>query len=120
MKWKLLRYDFAKSTYQISPDPYPGKPNKQCMGGLTYDSLNREMILIGGIERESKEAMPTCRYDRASDKWIDLQAENLGKMGHGQGTCVFDPEHNIVIEVISGAVYRFKNVPVGTKAVYQK
>jgi hypothetical protein len=90
------------------------------MGGLVYDSLHQEMILIGGIDRETKQAMPTCRYDRNADRWVDLQAENLGKMGHGQGTCVFDPEHNLVIEVISGAAFRLKHVPVGTKAIYQK
>ena len=34
------------------------------------------------------------------------------------GTCVFDPEHNVVLEVISGAAYRYKDVPVGTRVYY--
>lgn len=41
------------------------------MGGLVYDSLNRERILIGGHSKETG-AMLTCLYDRAGDTWIDL------------------------------------------------
>ena len=88
------------------------------MGGPVYDSLNREMILIGGWLREDREAMPTCRYERKSDRWIDLETKALGKMGVGQGTCVYDPEHNVILEIISGAAYRFRNVRVGTSAFY--
>jgi hypothetical protein len=117
LKWKLLTYDLAENRFRLAENPYPGKPNKQVMGGLVYDSLNREMILIGGIGREDKQVMPTCRY-RSTGQWVDLEVKNLGKMGVGQGTCVYDPEHNIVLDVITGATYRFKAVPVGTRAFY--
>lgn len=88
------------------------------MGGLVYDSLNRDMLIIGGISRETKQSMPTCKYDRGNGTWVDLMAKDLGQLGVGQGTCVYDPEHNIVLDVISGAVYRYKTVPTGTKAYY--
>jgi hypothetical protein len=88
------------------------------MGGLVYDSLNREMILIGGISKESKLPMPTCCYDRAAGQWRDLKANDLGKMGVGQGTCVFDPEHNVILEVITGTAYRYRLVPRGSRAFY--
>jgi hypothetical protein len=116
--WKLLTFDFAKNAYRLSEMAYPGSPNKQNMGGLVYDSLSREMILIGGVSRETKQPMPTCRYDRVAGRWIDLEAKDLGQMGVGQGTCVFDPEHNVILEVISGAAYRYKKVPAGTRAFY--
>ncbi|OAI46379.1 hypothetical protein AYO44_02110 [Planctomycetaceae bacterium SCGC AG-212-F19] len=116
LQWKLLSYDFATSRFQISEMAYPGQPSKQIMGGLVYDSLNREMILIGGVTRDTKQAMPTCRLDRKSDRWVDLQAKDLGLMGSGVGTCVFDPEHNVILDVYYGAAYRYKDVPVGTRA----
>jgi hypothetical protein len=86
------------------------------MGGLVYDSLNREMILIGGVSRDTKQTMPTCRWDRKAERWINLETKDIGKLGVGQGTCVFDPEHNVILELISGAAYRYKNVPAGTRA----
>jgi hypothetical protein len=116
LDWKLLSYDFAGNSYRRADKAYPGQPSKQVMGGLVYDSLSREMILVGGVTRDTKQAMPTCRYDRAADRWVDLEAKSLGLMGLGQGTCVFDPEHNVILEVISGAAYRTRNVPVGTRA----
>lgn len=118
LKWQLLSYDPAKNTYKIADKPYPGVPNKQVMGGLVYDSLNRDMIMIGGVSRDTKQAMPSCRYDRRTGAWIDLQAKDLGQLGVGQGTCVYDPEHNIIFDVITGATYRYKSVPAGTKAYY--
>jgi len=114
--WKLLTYDLAANTFRLSEAAYPGSPNKQIMGGLVYDSLNREMILIGGVSRETKQKMPTCRLDRTADRWIDLEAKELGLMGVGQGTCVYDPEHNVILDVITGAAYRYKSVPAGTRA----
>lgn len=116
LQWKLLSYDFAANRFQLADTPYPGHPNKQIMGGLVYDCLNREMILIGGFARDTKQAMPTCRLDRQGDRWVDLNAKDLGLMGVGQGTCVFDPEHNVILDVITGAAYRYKDVPVGTRA----
>ena len=118
LKWKLLTYDFAKNEFNVSQSAYPGEPEKHCQGGLVYDSLNREMILIGGISRETKRTMPTCRYDRDAGVWVDLNASDIGLMGLGQGTCVFDPEHNVILEIISGAAYRFAAKPVGTRAFY--
>jgi hypothetical protein len=58
-----------------------------------------------------------CCYDRANHRWIDLQANNLGRMGTGQGLCVYDPEHNVILELHGGA-HRYRNVPVGTRAYY--
>jgi HEAT repeat protein len=113
--WKLLTYDPKANTFRVGDGAYPGKPNKQIMGGLVFDSLNREMILIGGVSKETG-VMPTCVYDRGKDSWIDLNAKNLGTMGLGQGTCVYDPEHNVILEPIRGSAYRFKHVPVGTRA----
>jgi hypothetical protein len=118
LQWRLLSYNFTRNAFHQSDKAYPGSPNKQIMGGLVYDSLNREMILIGGVTRDTKQAMPTCRYDRKADHWIELDANGLGLMGTGQGTCVFDPEHNVILDVISGAAYRYKNVPVGRRAFY--
>jgi hypothetical protein len=115
--WKLLLYDRSDNSYRLTEAPPPGKPNKQIMGGLVYDSLNREMILVGGVGKETG-AMPTCRYDRKKDCWVDLEVKDLGKMGVGQGTCVYDPEHNVVLEPISGAAYRYRDVPVGARAFY--
>lgn len=117
LEWKLLAYDQKANSFRVSDNAYPGKPSKQIMGGLVYDSLNREMILIGGISKDTG-AMPTCLYDRAKDAWIDLGVKNLGSMGVGQDTCVFDPEHNVVLELIRGVAYRYKNVPEGTKGYH--
>jgi HEAT repeat protein len=117
LNWKLLIYDRKTNAYRLTETPPPGMPNKQIMGGLVYDSLNREIILIGGSRKESG-VMPTCRYDRMKDRWIDLEVKELGKMGVGQGTCVYDPEHNVILEPISGAAYRYRNVPIGTRAFY--
>jgi hypothetical protein len=116
LDWKLLTYDAAKNTYQLSDAVYPGSPSKQIMGGLVYDSLNRSMVLIGGVAKETG-TMPTCVWDRATQRWIDVQAKEIGKLGKGLGTCVYDPEHNVVLELHGGA-YRYKAVPVGTKAFY--
>jgi hypothetical protein len=116
--WKLLTYDFGANAFRLSDMVVPGNPSKQVMGGLVYDSLSREMLLIGGVTRDSKQVMPTCRYDRQAERWIDLKTNELGKMGTGQGTCVYDPEHNIVLEVISGAVYRYQTVAEGRHAFY--
>jgi hypothetical protein len=116
LQWKLLSYDFAANKFDLADTPYPGQPSKQIMGGLVFDSLNRDMIVIGGITRDTKQAMPTCRLDRATNRWVDLNAKDLGLLGVGQGTCVFDPEHNIILDVITGAAYRYKDVPVGTRA----
>lgn len=113
--WKLLAYNPKANTYRISDQVYPGKPSKQIMGGLVYDSLNREMILIGGVSKETG-TMPTCLYDRKNDAWIDLRAQNLGLMGVGQDTCVYDPEHNVILELIRGVAYRYKTVPIGARA----
>jgi len=99
--WKLLTYDLGKQTFRVAEAAYPGSPSKQIMGGLVYDCLNREMVLIGGLTMD-KQVMPTCRYDRQASRWVDLQAKDLGQMGLGQGTCVYDPEHNVIIEVIRG------------------
>lgn len=117
LDWKLLAYDQKANTFQISERPYPGHPSKQIMGGLVYDSLNREMLLIGGVSKDTG-VMPTCLLDRRNDAWIDLGAKNLGAMGVGQDTCVFDPEHNVVLELIRGVAYRYKDVSVGTRAYY--
>src|SRR5206468_2653420 len=68
-----------------------------------------------GVSKETG-AMPTCVYDRGKDVWIDLKAKNLGAMGVGQDTCVYDPEHNVILELIRGVAYRYKEVPVGTRA----
>jgi hypothetical protein len=75
------------------------------------------MLLIGGVSKETG-TMPTCLYDRSKETWIDVRAQNLGQMGVGQDTCVFDPEHNVVLELIRGVAYRHKSVPVGTPAYY--
>ena len=115
--WKLLAFDQEGNTFRVSESTYPGKPSKQIMGGLVYDSVNREMLLIGGVSKDTG-AMPTCLYDRKKDAWIDLGVKNLGAMGVGQDTCVFDPEHNVVLELIRGVAYRYRDVPVGTKAYY--
>jgi hypothetical protein len=64
--------------------------------------------------------MPTCRYDRQIGAWLDLQAHNLGSMGVGQETCVFDPEHNVDLELIRGVAYRYQEVLVGTKTYYSR
>jgi hypothetical protein len=116
LDWKLLTYDGPKNTYRISEAAYPGKPSKQIMGGLVYDSLNRAMILVGGASKETG-VMPTCVWDRKAERWIDLEAREIGKLGTGCGLCVFDPEHNVILELHGGA-YRYKSVPVGTKAFY--
>jgi hypothetical protein len=113
--WKLLAYDPKANTFRINDNVYPGKPSKQIMGGLVYDSLNRDMILIGGVSKDTG-TMPTCVYDRKKDAWIDLNAKNLGTMGVGQDTCVYDPEHNVILEPIRGVAYRYKDVPIGTHA----
>jgi HEAT repeat protein len=115
LEWKLLTYDTQKNGYRVSESVVPGKPSKQILGGLVYDSLNRAMILVGGIDKG--EVMPTCVYDRQAERWLDLQAKNLGQLGKGLGTCVYDPEHNVILELHGGA-YRYKNVAVGTKAFY--
>jgi hypothetical protein len=114
--WKLLSYDRKANSFALSETPYPDTANKQIMGGLVYDSLNREMILIGG-SRDGK-SMPTCRYDRKTGMWIDLHVKDLGHMGLGQGTCVFDPEHNVILEPIRGGAYRYKAVAMGTASFY--
>jgi hypothetical protein len=119
LNWKLLRYDRSQNSFDVAKDPYPGSPSKQIMGGLVYDSLNREMILIGGSSKETGR-MPTCRYDRKSGGWVDLEVHNLGNMGVGQDTCVYDPEHNVILELIRGVAYRYKEIPVGSKAHYRK
>ena len=75
----------------------------------------RDMILIGGVSKETG-VMPTCVYDRVKDAWVELNAKNLGAMGVGQGTCVYDPEHNVILEPIRGVAYRYKEVPLGTRA----
>jgi hypothetical protein len=116
--WKLLTYDPQANHYAVSTAPYPGEPSKQIMGGLVYDSLNRAMILIGGVGREDKKIMPTCLYDREKERWVDLEAKGLGKLGVGLGTCVYDPEHNVILEPATGAAYRYQQVPVGTRAYY--
>src|ERR1019366_1853710 len=108
-------YDPKANTFRISDNAYPGKPSKQIMGGLVFDSLNRDMILIGGVSKETG-TMPTCVYDRKEDVWIDLNANNLGTMGVGQDTCIYDPEHNVILELIRGVAYRYKGVPIGTRA----
>src|SRR5262249_13915192 len=117
LKWQLLLYDRAENSYRLSAAKLPGNPSKQVLGGLVYDSLNREMVMIGGVSKETG-AFPTCRFDRDKDKWIDLEAKNLGRMGVGQDTCVFDPEHNVIIELITGTAYRLRQIPAGTKAFY--
>src|SRR5262249_41379639 len=91
--WKLLSYDRRAGAYRLTETAPPGNPSKQVLGGLVYDSLNREMVLVGGVSKETG-AFPTCRLDRATGTWVDLHAQGLGKMGVGQGTCVYDPEHN--------------------------
>jgi hypothetical protein len=113
LDWKLLVYDRKEGRFSQLKDRYPGEPSKQIMGGLVYDCLNREMILIGGNDKG--KVMPTCRFERRSRSWEDVNAKNVGLLGHGLGTCVFDPEHNVILDVFSGAAYRFKNVPVGTR-----
>lgn len=113
--WKLLAYDRQANSYRLIEAPLPGKPSKQIMGGLVYDSLNRALILVGGVSKETG-TMPTCAYDREKERWIDLEARNLGQLGVGQGTCVFDPEHNVILEPIRGAAYRYRKVPPGTRA----
>ena len=84
LDWKLLSYDRTQNKFDIANDPYPGKPSKQIMGGLVYDSLNREMILIGGQSKETG-MMPTCRYDRKTGAWVDLQAQQPRQHGRGPG-----------------------------------
>src|SRR5262249_811544 len=100
----------------ISESTYPGKPSKQIMGGLVYDSLNRAMIVVGGVSKETG-TMPTCVWDGAAQRWVDVEAKEIGKLGKGLGTCVYDPEHNVILELHGGA-YRYKAVAVGTKAFY--
>lgn len=111
--WKALAYDRTGNGFTSFASAYPGEPSKQVMGGLVFDSLNKEMIVIGGAVKD--KVMPTCRLDREKWTWIDLNAKESGKMGVGMGTCVYDPEHNVVLEVWSGAAYRFRNVPVGAR-----
>jgi hypothetical protein len=36
----------------------------------------------------------------------------------GEEPSVFDPEHNVVLALIRGVAYRYKDVPVGAKAYY--
>jgi hypothetical protein len=60
--------------------------------------------------------MPTCLHDRKQERWIDLEAKNLGNLSVGQATCVFDPEHNVILEPIRGAAFRYRNVTVGARA----
>jgi len=113
LDWKALAYDRKGNSFTTFAEAYPGEPSKQIMGGLVFDSLNKEMIVIGGAVKD--KVMPTCRLDREKMTWVDLKAKDIGKLGVGMGTCVYDPEHNVVLEVWSGAAYRFRNVPVGTK-----
>ena len=46
--------------------------------------------------------MPTCLYDHEKSTWIESNVNSLGTTGVGRDTCVYDPEHNIVVELIRG------------------
>jgi HEAT repeat protein len=111
MDWKLGFFDAVKEGYSVSELKVPGKPNIKDCGGLVYDSMNREMILVGG---KGRGEMPVCRYDRKEKTWVDLQAQDIGKLRGGDGHSVYDPEHNVILG-LGGGAYRYKAVPVGTK-----
>lgn len=114
LDWKLLFWDSQANTFRLSKATVPGAPSVKVSGGLHYDGLNQALILIGGVSREAGN-MPTCLYDRDGDRWVDLGVKDLGQLGGSDGLTVFDPEHNVFLGLRGGA-YRYKNVPVGTKA----
>ena len=116
INWQLILYDPQANTWRFSTAKVPGQGDIKVCGGLVYDSLNRAMILVGGVDRDGK-AMPTCLYDRKADQWVDLQVKGQGNLRGGDGLSVFDPEHNVILGIHGGA-YRYKSVPVGTKAFY--
>jgi hypothetical protein len=107
--WKLALFDSAADTWRWSEAVIPGKPDIKACGGLVYDSLNGAMILVGG------KTMPTCLFDREGDRWVDLEVNDSGKLRGSDGLSVFDPEHNVILGLHGGA-WRYKPVPVGTRA----
>lgn len=109
LEWRLALYDSAANAFRFSEARIPGKPDIKACGGLVYDSLSQAMILVGG------KGMPTCLYDREGDRWVDLEVKEMGKLRGGDGLSVFDPEHNVILGLHGGA-WRYKAVPVGTRA----
>jgi len=116
LDWRLALYDVQANAVRLSQAALPGQPDIAVCGGLVYDSLNRAMILIGGVGPD-RTVMPTCLYDRKADAWIDLEVKTPGALRGGGGHCVFDPEHNVILG-LGGGAYRHQPVPFGTKAFY--
>jgi len=114
LDWRWGVIDVAGNSFKWLNAKVPGGGIETMKsGGVVYDCLNREMLLIGGPNT------PTCRYDRKADEWIDLKRENPGILAQKDNArlAVYDPEHNIVFNLYGG-VWRYKAVPVGTKGYF--
>jgi len=114
--WRLALYSAEADTFRWSAARLPEPHDVHLLSGLVYDSLNREMILLGGVDKEH-DRMQTYLYDRKANQWADLHARDPGNLGGRTGLTVFDPEHNVFLGIHGGG-YRYRNVPVGTKAFY--
>lgn len=103
----LWLFDSANGTCRRAKTPFPeGTSN----GGtsMCYDSLNREVLLF--------LSSGTWRYQRDKEAW-DRVANEDGKVY----IVDFDVQHNVFLARCGGFAiyaYRFKNVPVGTKAFF--
>jgi len=114
LDWRLALLDLSANTFKWSKATVPGAGvDTLSCGGLVYDCLNREMILIGGSKT------PTCLYDRKADQWVDLIPKQHGVLADRDNArkCFYDPEHNVVLS-LNGAAYRYKAVPAGTKGYF--
>jgi len=121
LRFRTVLYDAQETDprkgWKWSEARVPGLPQTKVSGGMVYDSLNKAMILLGGVDRDVKSIkMASCVFDRDADDWTDLEAQDIGRLKGNGGACVFDPEHNITIGL--GGAYRYKTVPPGTKAYY--
>ncbi|MHC4917148.1 MAG: Kelch repeat-containing protein, partial [Planctomycetota bacterium] len=90
--------------------------------GFVYDALNKVCIYQGGAK--GKKDSWTWVFDPKAKKWTNMKP--VGALGRPwQSAMAYDPEHNLAVffkgyPTRAVWVYRYKNVPEGTKATVWK